>query len=225
MDRRRVEIVLAVAGIMLTACPFLFGDNVYLQLTGRTVTEDIRRLFSSETLPTQTPIVVVVTATVPPFIQQSTSTTQPTAEPITIQPTPTPAIPLPSLTTPNPLIASISFVVQAKAAWQDAGIQVQSGDLLHITYVSGEWTGKSGVGGLSGPYFGPAPENTDECFPIRGEGPDLVGRIGTGTPFIIGYEYNSRVQDMGNLQLRMNDCDKWLYDNAGSITVNIQQSR
>lgn len=63
--------------------------------------------------------------------------------------------------------------------------------------------------------------NTDECYPIRGEGSSLIGKIGNGQPFKVGYQYIGSPADTGTLYLRMNDCDKLLFDNAGSITVRI----
>ncbi|MGC8799885.1 MAG: hypothetical protein ACP5UR_06535 [Chloroflexus sp.] len=133
----------------------------------------------------------------------------------------------PLLPTLTPLAWAIetSFIVQANQPWQNTGVEVRRGDSLEIVYSSGQWTGRSSSPGLSGPDFGPSPENTDECYPIRGEGSSLIGKIGNGEPFKIGYQYVGNPTDTGILLLRMNDCDKLLFDNAGSITVTIRIRR
>ena len=79
--------------------------------------------------------------------------------------------------------------MQANQPWQSTGVEINKGDFIEIVYVSGEWTGRSSAPGLSGPDFGSSPENTDECYPIRGEGSSLIGKIGNGQPFKVGYQY------------------------------------
>ena len=164
----------------------------------------------------------------PPIISSETPTPIPpqtiSYETPTFMPTPTISSKTPTSLPPQS-ITNIQFVVDANKPWQHTGVVVQSGDLLEVTYLSGQWTGKSSVGGLSGPDFGPAPENTESCYPIRGEGSSLIGEIGAGTPFKIGYQLIWTAQVSGELLLRMNDCDQYLFDNVGNITVNIQQSR
>ncbi len=118
-------------------------------------------------------------------------------------------------------ISSGSFTVQADERWQDTGIQITKGDYLQVEYVSGEWTGQSSSSGYSGPDFGSAPENTDTCFPIQGEGSSLIGKVGSGAPFKVGYQYLGYTENSGRLYLRMNDCDKFLFDNDGATTVEI----
>jgi hypothetical protein len=129
---------------------------------------------------------------------------------------------LPPTLTPLTWAIETSFIVQANQPWQSTGVEINKGDFIEIVYVSGEWTGRSSAPGLSGPDFGSSPENTDECYPIRGEGSSLIGKIGNGQPFKVGYQYIGSPADTGTLYLRMNDCDKLLFDNAGSITVRIR---
>jgi len=132
---------------------------------------------------------------------------------------------LPPTLTPLTWTIETSFIVQANQPWQSTGVEINKNDFLEIVYVSGEWTGRSSSPGLSGPDFGPSPENTNECYPIRGEGSSLIGRIGDGQPFKVGYQYIGNPTNTGTLYLRMNDCDGWLFDNAGSITVIIRVRR
>src|SRR3990172_2846853 len=96
MSSRRIEITLAIIGLLLTGFALLFGDNIYMQLTGHSLTESVRRFFSPESLPAQTPMVIVVTATLPQSVVQPT----PTATPRQVAVIPTPPPPLiPSPTT------------------------------------------------------------------------------------------------------------------------------
>jgi len=129
-----------------------------------------------------------------------------------------------------PIVSNISkteytFSVSASEPWQFTGVEIQTGDYLTIEYVSGEWTGQSSVGGLSGPDYGSEPNNTNSCFPINGEGSSMIGKIGSGQAFKIGYQYFGSEQAGGKLYLRMNDCDNMLSDNKGSITVKITIER
>jgi hypothetical protein len=39
--------------------------------------------------------------------------------------------------------------------------------------------------------------------------------------FLIGDKNRIEVQESGELQLRINDCDEGLFDNAGSLTIKI----
>ncbi len=154
------------------------------------------------------------------------TTTSQTIQPS--QPVPTAQIipaSLPPTLTPLTWAIETSFTVQANQPWQNTGVEINRGDFLEIVYVSGQWTGRSSSPGFSGPDFGQSQENTDECYPIRGEGSSLIGKIGNGQPFKVGYQYVGNPADTGVLFLRMNDCDKFLFDNAGSITVTIRIRR
>lgn len=153
------------------------------------------------------------TATLQTQPNQSISTPQ--SAPVSLRPT----------FTPLAWTLETSFVVQANQPWQNTNVEIRQGDFLEIVYVSGEWTGRSSSPGLSGPDFGSSPENTDECYPIRGEGSSLIAKIGNGQPFKVGYQYVGNPANTGFLFLRMNDCDKLLFDNAGSITVAIRIRR
>lgn len=157
----------------------------------------------------------------PPTATLSAQPLQPTDQQPAFLPSTTVQSPT-TLANENLFAVDVTFVVQANQPWQDTGIELRKGTPFIITYVSGEWTGKSGDGGMSGPDYGPSSANSDACFPIRGEGSSLIGKIGVGSPFKVGYQYIGEAQDSGFLFLRMNDCDSWLFDNKGSITVRIQ---
>jgi len=88
MDRnRRLEIALTAIGLVVTACALLFGDNIYLQITGHTFVEEFRRLFGSES--TTQPVVIVITATAPSSISRTTAN----FEQVTQQSSPTAPLP------------------------------------------------------------------------------------------------------------------------------------
>ena len=137
-------------------------------------------------------VIVEVTSTVIELTPEAVSPTDKTdTEPMitsTMQPSIQP-------TSTDETIQSV-FTVQANEPWQDTGLSVNSGDFLQITYETGEWTGQSSAPGYSGPDFGSAPDNTDVCFPIKGEGSSLIGKIGVGEPFKIGYQYMSNIQNI-----------------------------
>ena len=48
----------------------------------------------------------------------------------------------------------------------------------------------------------------------------LIGRVGDHL-FLIGDRNTIEMQEGGELQFRINDCDEWLFDNSGSLTVPI----
>ncbi|MGC1377357.1 MAG: hypothetical protein WA821_14090 [Anaerolineales bacterium] len=65
MNNKKIEIAILVIGLLLSGFTCLFGDNIYKQLTGHSF---------AESQSTQTPIFVIVTATVPQVVNQPTVT-------------------------------------------------------------------------------------------------------------------------------------------------------
>ena len=152
----------------------------------------------------------------------SGATNVPTPLPTSANPTPTDLQQPPSQQ--RQVITTETFTVLANSPWQDTAILVQPGDFLKIDYISGQWTGESGAGVYHGPDAGTNP-NVFDCMPIPGEGPSLIGTIGSGAPFKVGLQYLGEATGTGNLYLRINDCDEWLTDNDGNIVVKVQVSR
>jgi hypothetical protein len=136
--------------------------------------------------------------------------------------------------TPSPSPSPIStpyflatFEVLAAKVWQDTGVQVNAGDILEISYVSGLWTGKLGTNAYSGPEGG-HPSQDYFCNPMSHEETGfnaLIGKIRYGKPFLVGRHFLGTANISGTLYLRMNDCDEWLEDNEGSVVVTIQISQ
>ena len=121
----------------------------------------------------------------------------------------------------------ISFTVDAKQPWQSTGIEVEIGNSIDILYEEGEWRG-SAEGNFTLPGDGGGNDNVPsfQCMPVEQKETGLGGLIGkvgiSGEPFIVNTEYSGISETAGILYLRMNDCDNWLFDNSGSVTVSIK---
>ena len=112
--------------------------------------------------------------------------------------------------------------VPATQAWTDSGLDVQRGERLEfrttgrIAFGRGAnqratADGKSDVRSAAYPVAS-APAGT------------LIGKIGSGTPFVIGGHAGSlTMPDTGRLMLGINDND--LGDNSGAFTVSIRPAR
>lgn len=122
----------------------------------------------------------------------------------------------------------IDFEVFADKEWQDTGIRLDTDDEVIIEYVSGTWT--SWEGSIS-PHSGNGPVDKYTCANVIDASqcvepiPDfqvgaLVGRVGSQL-LKVGNRLTATVNSAGNLELRINDGDPGLYDNAGSIVVRI----
>ncbi len=77
---RKAEILLIFVGLVIAGFAWLFGDNIYLQSTGRSIIEDARRYFANEPLPTQAPTIVVITATSSTAVSQQAVIATPTTQ-------------------------------------------------------------------------------------------------------------------------------------------------
>jgi hypothetical protein len=111
--------------------------------------------------------------------------------------------------------------VHADEAWTDTGVDVEVGDLLSIEYVSGEW---SPWPGASYDAIGFGGDPRCDCNVILGVShAALIGRIGRGSPFLVGAGYSGAVGEPGRLFLGINDTR--LEDNSGRIGVSIEVER
>ena len=111
------------------------------------------------------------------------------------------------------------LTVQANQGWQDTGILVQSGNILTVKYLSGQWCAWGG-GCFDGLGDGDPVNNSVLDYAKHAS---LIGRIGDNAPFSVGNEYTQPASQTGSLSLRMNDV--LLNDNSGSITVSITVAR
>ena len=115
--------------------------------------------------------------------------------------------------------------VSANLGWQQTPVSLQSGDKSRVIFVVGAWS----VGSPGLPYVGPegySPEvdatifqgcKYDSSVPYG----TLLGQIGGGPEFVIGAAGDFTANASGNLSLRINDIDRCLGDNDGSITVAV----
>jgi hypothetical protein len=178
-----------------------------------------------------------VTRQSPPATSSTLAVTQQVTQQGVPQPTLT-SLPLgtsPVATVATPNISVYQVGVDANRPWQDTDIVISLGDRVTIQYISGTWTGGLGAGQW---YDGkgdmvarykcaveqPDPSGCKEPMPNVYNG-TLIGKVGDNLVEIGDYlQFTS--SKTGNLFLRMNDHDEGLFDNQGSITVQIsvQQS-
>jgi hypothetical protein len=119
-----------------------------------------------------------------------------------------------------PTPASVPFEVDAGSAWQETGIILDANNTLRITLVSALYKDQTTLledGFGSGYVCGRA----DCCEPMPDESRSaLIGRVGD-EKFLIGNGGNFVLKSGGMLALRINDCDAGLYDNSGTLKVQI----
>ncbi|MFA9401535.1 MAG: hypothetical protein ACERKY_00555 [Anaerolineales bacterium] len=108
--------------------------------------------------------------------------------------------------------------VEARGGWNNTHIEVEEGDLLTITYVSGKW---SPWPGDRFDAIGSGGDPRCRCNVMEGVShAALIGRIGDHEPFLIGERYHHSIGESGILYLGINDVD--IYDNSGHLQVKVE---
>ena len=108
--------------------------------------------------------------------------------------------------------------VEASEGWNNTHIEVEEGDLLTITYVSGKW---SPWPGDKYDAIGSGGDPRCRCNVMEGVShAALIGRIGDHEPFLVGERYHHSIGESGILYLGINDVD--LYDNSGRLQVRVE---
>jgi hypothetical protein len=108
--------------------------------------------------------------------------------------------------------------VEAREGWNNTHIEVEEGDLLTITYVSGEW---SPWPGDKFDAIGSGGDPRCRCNVMEGVShAALIGRIGDHEPFLVGERYHHSIGESGLLYLGINDVD--IYDNSGHLQVKVE---
>jgi hypothetical protein len=108
--------------------------------------------------------------------------------------------------------------VEARDGWNNTHIEVEEGDLLTITYVSGKW---SPWPGDRYDAIGSGGDPRCRCNVMEGVShAALIGRIGDHEPFLIGERYHHSIGESGILFLGINDVD--IYDNSGHLQVKVE---
>jgi hypothetical protein len=129
---------------------------------------------------------------------------------------------------PPPASAAVStYTVSSTQGWQDTGIVIPVGGEFRIDYSYGTWTvdyhnfPEVDAGGypsnMDVSIYQPCKYVSDRPYGYllgRGGGLGLM-RVGNG-----GTIYRDTVEDV-HLSLRINDIDRCLGDNAGSVTVTV----
>jgi hypothetical protein len=119
------------------------------------------------------------------------------------------------LTPPN------GMAVRANVPWTDTGVNVRAGDVLNITasgrvaFATGDWAAVSPDGNAT---------VRRDTYPLRGQPVGaLIGRIGSGTPFLIGANARVSMPATGRLVLGVNDDER--NDNSGAFKVVIRRDQ
>ena len=177
---------------------------------------------------TPTPVeesVVIQAEVIPPShpptdLPMDTPTNTPTDTP-TDTPTYTPS--------PLPTLPPTIITVFADQSWQVSGVYITNEFSIEITYIDGQWNVRPDfeltdpLGSIPGQDLISDPECFFPMLPSVAGDQALVAKIREdGEPF--NPFKMSRVGE-GMLYLKVNDCDKYLYDNSGSVTVRIQLIR
>jgi hypothetical protein len=119
-----------------------------------------------------------------------------------------------------PLTEPVINDISADRGWQTTGILLDSGMTIQFQYLSGEirdgetiLRGPSGSGYICG--------DSTCCEPMpEVQRAALIGRVKDHL-LVIADKNTIEVQESGELQLRINDCDEGLFDNSGSLKVKI----
>ena len=110
--------------------------------------------------------------------------------------------------------------VSSKQQWSPTGIVVRRGD-----WVTFSTSGEVRIGGEGNPTAGPDGVNSSTRAPdapvATAAAGALIGRIGTGAPFLIGSQTRVQMKEAGQLSLGVNDGH--LQDNDGSFQVQVSR--
>jgi hypothetical protein len=143
--------------------------------------------------------------------------------------TQTPTVPPTDTPSPSPTPLPITIEIYANQSWQKSGVYVNNGDSIQIAYITGRWRVADSyaftdpLGSIPGSDRILDPECHFPILPSVAGDQALVAKIGeNGEPF---NPFKRTRTGEGMLDLRLNDCDKYLGDNSGSVTIRIQLIR
>ena len=116
----------------------------------------------------------------------------------------------------------------AKPPWNTTGVQVESGDLVTVDYVRGQWsawTTTEDGGRMIGPEgYTMSPGWSNPTYTMPTTNPmSLIARIGGGSAFYVGRHKQFSAPSNGVLYLGAND--NMYGDNSGSLVVRIILNR
>jgi murein DD-endopeptidase MepM/ murein hydrolase activator NlpD len=129
---------------------------------------------------------------------------------------------------PDPAPAPAPVRVSSTVGWQQTGLSLNRGNRFLISYVFGRWS----VDSRTFPYVGPNGYSAtidrtiyQGCkYAPSHPYATLLGRIGNGSAFRVSSGGTFTADRRGTLSLRINDQDRCLVDNDGSVSVTVAAS-
>ena len=114
-------------------------------------------------------------------------------------------------------------LIDPRKAWQRVKNPVRVQDQVRIV-AHGKWTyqpqvplhGPHGQGDANIPEELPMPSSPPGALIVRIRGSDVVRKVGVTTRFL--------AESAGPIEFRINEANKWLTDNVGSLRVSIEVS-
>ena len=164
--------------------------------------------FTARPKPSSTP---TPTASFTPAPTASSTATPTASSTTTPKPSSTPAPTATSTLPPG------QVVVAANEKWVNTGIQVQEGEALEFTRVSGRWHTEPGTPWTTGREC--TSGSCFDCVLTTAPEASLIAKIDDGGAFCVGPPYVS--ERTGNLFLSFNDADWGFEDNEGRLTVQV----
>lgn len=115
--------------------------------------------------------------------------------------------------------------VRSEIGWQSTAFSVRAGQEFSVTPYEGTWTvdhrnfARVGAEGY-GPSIDARIWQGCKVLPSQPYG-RLLGRIGGGATFVVGAGGRFHATSSGRIELRINDEDRCLGDNAGTVYVSV----
>ncbi len=125
----------------------------------------------------------------------------------------------------SPHSGTFQFTVSSREGWQETGVNVNSGDHVEITYISGQWTVDERLFSYVGPdgYLPDVDHQIDQTCKLWLEEPfaKLMGRIDNEPVQSIGAHASFVAGRAGSIEFVINDKPSCYGDNDGDVTVQI----
>lgn len=131
----------------------------------------------------------------------------------------------------HPPVSSLTIEIPANVAWVNTGLTLQAGQFATAS-ATGDvslWNLPNGKASPNGGEFtcdkaeaeaSAGRKYEDDCLMKDKPWGALIGRVGDGTPFVIGTSFRFESTNSGNLFLAINECCDWS-DNSGAYQVTI----
>lgn len=116
-----------------------------------------------------------------------------------------------------PWTTNHTFEIKSDRGWQESGIRVSQGEVIHVTYQSGQWRVADWAEYTEAQGY----SRFEGYAPSIAHGA-LIARISNGPITPILKEAWFTADRDGVIAFRINDADKFLYDNMGTIEVSVK---